>query len=184
MSRITTHTIEDAPEVSRPLLETVLAVSPTGQLLNLHAQMAHSPAVLVAYTSLRRATADYGTLGPQLGAALMLTAASATGNEYVNAITTLLAQRLGWTQQQIAALRAGTATGDAKVDALTSVVREASIGCGVVTDAAWTTACGAGWTDEQLAEAFAYIGLTVFTAYFCNYARTELDIPAERHAAV
>jgi hypothetical protein len=35
-----------------------------------------------------------------------------------------------------------------------------------------------GWSDEQLAEAFAYLGLTVFTSYFLNYAGTELDIPA------
>jgi hypothetical protein len=26
--------------------------------------------------------------------------------------------------------------------------------------------------------AFAYLGLTVFTSYFLNYAATELDIPA------
>jgi hypothetical protein len=38
-------------------------------------------------------------------------------------------------------------------------------------------ATGSGWSSEQLAEAFAYLGLTVFTAYFLNYAATELDIP-------
>ena len=38
----------------------------------------------------------------------------------------------------------------------------------------------AGWTDEQLAEAFASLGLAVFTAYFLNYAATELDLPAGR----
>jgi hypothetical protein len=30
----------------------------------------------------------------------------------------------------------------------------------------------------QAAEAFVYLGLTVFTSYFLNYAGTELDIPA------
>lgn len=38
-------------------------------------------------------------------------------------------------------------------------------------------AASAGWTSEQLAEAFASLGLAVFTAYFLNYAATELDIP-------
>jgi hypothetical protein len=37
---------------------------------------------------------------------------------------------------------------------------------------------GSGWSSEQLAEAFAYLGLTVFTSYFLNYAETDLDIPA------
>ena len=32
-------------------------------------------------------------------------------------------------------------------------------------------------SDEQLAEAFAYLSLTVFTAHFLNYAATELHLP-------
>ncbi len=32
-----------------------------------------------------------------------------------------------------------------------------------------------GWTDEQLAEVIAYLGLTVFTGYFLNYAQTDID---------
>lgn len=99
MTRRPTHNIEDAPEASRPLLEDMLQFSPTGRLLNIHAQMAHAPAVLDAYTSIRRATGRHGTL-------------------------------------------------DLPV------------------------------RDEQLAEAFAYLALTVFTSYFLNYAATEPDIPA------
>ena len=47
MTRIPSHTIEDAPEASRPLLEDMLQFSPTGRLLNMHAQMAHAPAVRI-----------------------------------------------------------------------------------------------------------------------------------------
>ena len=50
VTRIYSHTIQDAPEASRPLLEGLVAFSPTGKLLNLHAQMAHSPAVLAVVT--------------------------------------------------------------------------------------------------------------------------------------
>ena len=46
MTRIYRHTITDAPEASRPPLEAILPFSTTGKLLNMHAQMAHSPAVL------------------------------------------------------------------------------------------------------------------------------------------
>ena len=62
MTRIPSHTIEDAPEASRPLLQNVIQFSPTGRLLNLHAQLAHSPAVLAAYTSIRQANDAHGTL--------------------------------------------------------------------------------------------------------------------------
>src|SRR6516164_9366826 len=152
MSRIPTHTINDAPQASRPLLANVIQFSPTGRPLNLHGQMAHSPAVLVAYTSLRAATAQHGTVGPRLSAALMLAAGSAVGNDYVIAITGRLASLAG-------------------------LVREAAVNSGTVSDATWGRAVDAGWTDEQLTEAFAYLGLTVFTAYFLNYAQTDLDVP-------
>jgi alkylhydroperoxidase family enzyme len=176
MSRIPTHTIEDAPAASRPLLESVTRFSPTGQPLNLHGQMAHSPAVLVAYTSLRAATSDHGTLGPRLSAALMLATANAIGNDYVVAITSRLASTMGWNDDQVEALRAGNNLSDNMIDALITLVREAASNAGNVTDAAWIDAQQAGWNDEQLAEAFAYVGLTVFTAYFLNYARTEIDV--------
>jgi hypothetical protein len=178
MSRIPTHTVDDAPQASRRLLENVIQFSPTGRPLNLHGQMAHSPAVLTAYTSLRAATAEHGTVGPQLSAGLMLVAAGAVGNDYVVAITSRLAHLAGWTDEQTGALRAGNATGDDKVDALAGLVREATANSGKVSDSTWSGAVDAGWNDEQLTEAFAYLGLTVFTAYFLNYAQTDLDVPA------
>ena len=58
------------------------------------------------------------------------------------------------------------------------VVREAAGDHGRVSIAACQWAASCGWTDGQLAEAFAYSGLTVFTAYFLNYAATEVDLPA------
>ena len=118
----------------------MIQFSPTERPLSLHGQMAHSPAVLVAYTSLRAATAEHGTLGPQLPAALMLTAAGTVGNDYPVAITGRLAHLAGWTDEQIAALRAGAATGDATVDALTGLVREATANSGKVRDATWSRA--------------------------------------------
>jgi len=178
MTRIPSHTIEDAPEASRQLLADMVQFSPTGRLLNMHAQMAHSPAVLEAHTSIRRATARHGTLDQRLRTGLMLATAAAEGNEYTLAIITLLAQRSGWEPGQIAALRAGAGVGEPHADALIAVVREAAANSGRVSDAAWDRAVAAGWTDDDLAEAFAYLGLTVFTAYFLNYAATELDVPA------
>jgi hypothetical protein len=78
----------------------------------------------------------------------------------------------------VEALLAGKDLGEEKTDALIGVVREAAANSGHVSDLAWARAAGSGWSDEQLAEAFAYLGLTVFTSYFLNYAGTELDIPA------
>ena len=77
MTRIPSHSVADAPDASRSLLAEMIQFSPTGQPLNMHAQMAHSPAVLEAYVSLRRAAAHLGTLDQRIRAALMLTSAAA-----------------------------------------------------------------------------------------------------------
>ena len=178
MTRIPAHTTEDAPEAARELLADMVQFSPTGRLLNLHAQMAHSPAVLESYVSIRRATGTHGALDQRLRTGLMLATAATADSEYALAIITLLAQRAGWQPGQIAALRSGAEVGESRADALIAVVREAAADCGRVSDAAWDHAVAAGCTDEDLAEAFAYLGLTVFTAYFFNYADTEPDVPA------
>jgi len=175
MSRIPTHTVADAPAASRPFLQKLIHSSPTGRFLNAHAQMAHSPAVLAAYTSLRAVIAEHGTFDPKLGAALTLATAATVGNGYMIGIANRLAQVNGWAEEQIAALRTGTPTSDAKIDMLTNLVREAAANSGNVTDATWNAAQQAGWSDEQLTDAFAYLGLTVFTGYFLNYAQTDMD---------
>ena len=176
MSRIPGHSVVDAPEASRPLLQKIAQASPTGRPLNVHAQMAHSPAVLAAYASLRAVTAEHGTLGAKVSWALNLATAATVGNDYMIGVAGRFAHMNGWTEAQIAALRAGTTTGDSKIDVLTRLVREAAGNAGKVTDVTWEAALQGGWSDEQLAEAFAYLGLTVFTGYFLNYAQTDTDI--------
>jgi hypothetical protein len=176
MNRIPTHTVESAPDASRPLLQEIAQSSPTGRPLNLHAQMAHSPAVLAAYTSLRAVTAEHGTLDPKVSWALNLATAATVGNDYMIGIASRFARMSGWTEAQIAALRTGTTMGDARIDALTRVVREATANSGNVTDATWKAAQQMAWSDEHLTEAFAFLGLTMFTGYFLNYAQTDADI--------
>ena len=181
MSRIPTHTLEDAPEASRAVLQKIAQASPSGRPLNLHAQMAHSPAVLAAYASLRGVIAEHGALEPKVSWALNLATAVAVGNDYMMGIASRFARMNGWSDEQIAALRKGTTTGDIKIDALTRVVSEATAQSGNVTDATWKAAQEAGWGDAELAEAFAHLGLTMFTGYFLNYAQTASDADVLAH---
>ena len=110
--------------------------------------------------------------------ALMLAAAVHDRSEYALAIISMLALRSGWQPDQVEALRTGQDLGEEPADALIGVVREAAANSGHVSDRAWARAAASGWSSEQLTEAFAYLGLTVFTSYFLNYAETALDIPA------
>jgi hypothetical protein len=176
MSRFPNHTLEDAPESARPLLQKIAQASPTGQPLNVHAQMAHSAAVLAGYSALRAITTEHGTFDPRVAWALNLATAGAIGNDYMIGIASRFAGVSGWSVEGIAALRDGKPTGDKSIDALTRVVREAASHSGQVADPTWQAAQQAGWTDTQLAESFSYLGLTLFTGYFLNYARTEPDV--------
>src|ERR1700743_134162 len=176
MSRFPNHTVEGAPEASRPLLQKIAQSSPTGRPLNLHAQMAHAPAVLAAYTSLRAVTAEHGKLDAKTSWALNLATAATIGNGYMIGIASRFARMNGWSDAQIAALQTGATSGDTKIDALANVGREAGAHSGNVSDATWKAAVQSGWTDAELAGVFAYPGLTLFTGYFLNYAQTEADV--------
>jgi hypothetical protein len=134
MSRIPTHSVEDAPAASRPLLQKIVQATPGGRPANLHAQMAHSPAVLTAYTSLRAVLAEHTKFDPNVGAALTLAAAAGVGNGYMVRIAIRLARMSGWDDEQVAALRSGTPTNQAKIDALAGLVREAAANSGNVTE--------------------------------------------------
>src|SRR3984885_1296380 len=91
MRRFPNHTIDAAPEGWRPILQKIADSSPTKRPLNVHAQMAHSPAVLAAYAALRAVTVDHGTLEPKVSWALNLATASAVGNLYMIGIASRFA---------------------------------------------------------------------------------------------
>jgi catechol 2,3-dioxygenase-like lactoylglutathione lyase family enzyme/alkylhydroperoxidase family enzyme len=175
MSRIPTHTLDSAPIASRPLLAALAERSPTpGSPINLHGQMAHAPSVLVGYISMRKALDDYGTFDRKTRTALLLTAAAADQCAYTVAINTLIATQAGWSAAETRALRDGSVE-DPKLASLLDVARQSAVNRGRVDEATWQTAVNVGWTDEQLAEAFAYIGLTQYVDTFINYASTEID---------
>jgi alkylhydroperoxidase family enzyme len=147
-----------------------------GRLLALHTDLARSPAALAAYLGLRRAGGEYGSLDPSVVAAVMLATGTVDGGAYSQAIATQLAIRAGMSPQETITVRAGDVD-DARTAALLAVIREAAANAGVVSQGAWVTATAAGWSDEQLIEAFVYLALTVFVDYFVNYAGTILDVP-------
>jgi hypothetical protein len=125
-------------------LEGIVEFSPTGALLNLHARLAHSPAVLAAYVSIRHATAAHGTLDSRVRSALMLATAGVCGNPCTEAITSFLALRAGWSDAQVMLLRDGQSLGDEPADALVRVVRGAASQAGQVSDATWQQAADTG----------------------------------------
>lgn len=174
MTRIPTHTLESAPPATQAVLETLAQRSPTGKPINMHAQMAHAPAVFFGYMGMRKALDEYGTLDRKVRTALLLTGAAADESAYTVALNSTLAQQAGWEPDQIAGLRHNV-TSDAKLNVLLGVARESALNHGRVAEAHWHAARAAGWTEAELAEAFAFVGLTQYVDAFLNYAQTEPD---------
>jgi hypothetical protein len=169
--------LEAASDPVRSLLEGVLALGGGGRLLNLHTQMANSPAVLASYLSLRQAVSGHGGLDRKTGAAIMLAVGQVDRSEYALAVSTQVALRAGWTNEETVTLRSGQ-TADPKLAKLLAVVQEAAVNAGRVDDKTWLAAKAVGWDDAQVVDAFAYVGLALYVDYFTNYARTALDVPA------
>jgi hypothetical protein len=179
MNRIPAQTIDSMSAGARAILERFSKRSlESGHLLNLHAEMAHAPAVLAAYAGFRQAIETYGTFTPLMRSAIMLTVSAAHGNAYTGALNLVLACRAGWSEVQAAEIRAGRIANDDRLTAMLAVAREAAAHGGSVDAARWMAALDAGWTNVQLAELFVYVGLTTYIDGFTQYAATELDVPS------
>ena len=180
MSRVPVHTIETAPDASRPMLEAMLAgPGSVGRILNFQAQLAHSPAVLSAYLGIRKSIEEYTALDLRTRSAVQLTVATVDECAYSQAISIMLFKRSGATDEEVTAMASGRFVADQKLGALLAVAREAAAHAGRVDDATWSDALDAGWTDTQLAETFVCIALTAFVSSFVNYARTEFDVATQ-----
>jgi AhpD family alkylhydroperoxidase len=179
MTRIPVNT--SIPEELHELLDA--ASNARRPPLNLHTQMAASPAVLAAYVGIRRALEEHGTLDRRTRIALMLAVSSTDRCEYTQAVNTMLATRAGFDESQIKAIVTGRATGEKPLDALIDVAREAAVDDGRVSGLTWQAAIDARCSDQQLAEAYASIALAVYVDQFVNYADTPFDVPAATQVA-
>jgi catechol 2,3-dioxygenase-like lactoylglutathione lyase family enzyme/alkylhydroperoxidase family enzyme len=177
-SRFPVHTPESAPTTTRPVLETLAQRSPIpGQPINLHAQMAHSPSVLLSYMAMRQALEDNAArLDRKARTAILLSVASIEETGYTTALNSAIAAQAGWTESEIRGLIAGQ-TNDPRLAALLAVVRAVTRDVGRVDEATWDAARTVGWSEDQLAEAFAFAGLTHYVDAFANFAQSKLDAP-------
>jgi lactoylglutathione lyase len=177
-SRFPVRTLESAPVATRPVLEALAQRSPIpGQPINLHKQMAYSPSVLLSYMAMRQALEDNAaTLDRKTRSAILLSVAAAEETGYTIALNSAIAAQAGWSESEIQGVRAGQPD-DPHLAALLAVVRAVTRNVGRVDEATWQAARTAGWSEDQLAEAFAFAGLTHYVDAFANFAQSELDSP-------
>lgn len=175
MPRIPVHTAQSAPENSRDQLKALEATF--GTVLNIHGEMAHSPAVLQSYIAIQQVIDDYGSFDGRTREAIALAVANVDECSYCQAAHTAGGKAAGLTGDEMVAVRRGGAGFDPKLDALLDLAREYTANVGSVQDTTWQAAVDAGWTDEQLTELSVHVTLNLFTNYFNHFVGTELDLP-------
>jgi len=175
MPRIPVHTVDDAPEPSRGALKELEATY--GKVLNIHGEMAHSPAVLHAYVALQDVLREHSTLDAPTREAIALAVGNEDDCDYCQAAHTGGGKAAGLSDDEMLAVRRGRAE-DTKLDALLRVAREFTSKVGATSDESWDEALEAGWSDEQLTELTTHVTLNLLTNYFNHHVHTELDMRA------
>ncbi|MEW6129851.1 MAG: carboxymuconolactone decarboxylase family protein [Acidobacteriota bacterium] len=173
MSRVQAIDYEQATGKTRALLDAVktkLGITP-----NLMKTMAQSPAVLEAYLNFSGAL-NGGKLNPRLREQIALITAEINGCDYCASAHTAIGKSIGLSAEAILAARQGNAP-DAKSDAALKFARAIIVNRGEVSDADFQTVKAAGFDEGEVAEIIANVALNIFTNYFNEIAKTEIDFP-------
>ncbi|WP_338760371.1 carboxymuconolactone decarboxylase family protein [Massilia sp. METH4] len=166
MSRLTLHTVDTAPEASRPFVEKALANN--GFLPNLIGVLANSPQALEMYMTVSGINAKTSlTLAER--EVVQITAARIHGCDFCVAGHTAVAlKKAQLPTETVRALQQGQATGDAKLDAVADFAKAVIATRGAVDDAALQAFLAAGYNEQQSLE----VVLGVALATLCNFANT------------
>lgn len=168
------QTIEDSSEASRPLLEAVAAKF--GAVPNVFRLAGLSPAVLKGLLDLSGDLAG-GILSQATRERISLAVANVNGCDYCNAAHTFGAKRAGLDGAEIEAARLGTA-GDADEAVAVGFARKVALARGEVTPEDIEAVRQAGWSDGEIVEIVANVGLNVLTNYLNEVFKTPVDFPA------
>jgi AhpD family alkylhydroperoxidase len=175
MTRVQIHDTDSAPEGSRDGLKALHAKY--GTTLNIFGAMANAPTVLGAFLAFEGTVAETTSLDRKAREAIHLTVANVNECDYCQGAYTMAATGAGFDDEEAKAIRRGALPDDERLTALLALAREIATRKGHVDDTAWKTALEAGWSEQQLLEAFADTVRTIFTNYFNHLVDTEQDVP-------
>jgi uncharacterized peroxidase-related enzyme len=146
-----------------------------GVVPNMMRTMGQSPAVLEAYLAFGAAL-HTGLLPASLQEQIALTVAEANGCDYCLSAHSVLGRGAGLSSDDLVASREGRASEPRSAAAL-QFARAIIDRRGGVTDHDVARVRAAGFSDGEIAEIIAHVGLNVFTNYFNRAVHTEIDFP-------
>jgi len=174
MARIKPINYEQSTGKAKELLDAVKGQ--LGMTPNMMTTMAQSPAVLEAYLNFSGALAG-GALSAGLREKIALTAAEVNGCGYCASAHTAIGRLIRLDDQALLAAREGNSS-NPKEDAALKFARKLIINRGQTTEADLSDAKTAGFTDGEIGEIIANVALNIFTNYFNEAIKTDVDFPS------
>jgi len=171
MSRLTLHTLDTAPEDSRPFVEK--AIANNGYLPNLIGVLANAPVALETYLTVSGINAR-ASLSLAEREVVQITAARIHGCDFcVAGHTAIWLKKAGQSTEAVKALHEGRATGDSQLDAVATFATAVIARRGAVADADLQAFLAAGYNQQQALEVVLGISL----ATLCNFANSLAGTP-------
>lgn len=173
MPRLKAITNAEAGAKGRKLLDGV--EKKLGMVPNMMRTMANSPAVLEAYLGFSSALGR-GALSTKLREQIALAVGEANNCQYCLAAHTVLGEKAGLSDAEIADSRQGSSA-DRKIGAALDFARTIVRERGRVSDEDVERLRHAGFDDGGIAEIVANVVVNLFTNYINHVAETDIDFP-------
>ncbi len=145
-----------------------------GFVPNLYAYYAKNETALPDYLALQNRTS---TLSKKEREVVNLVVSQYNGCHYCQSAHTVLGGLNGFTEDQILEIRRGTASFDAKLDALAKFTLATTANKGQVSDSTKDAFFSAGYTEANLIDIVINIGDKIISNYIHNLAQFAIDFP-------
>jgi len=146
-----------------------------GFVPNLYASFAHSETALGTYLALQNAKSS---LKPKEREIVNLIVSQVNGCQYCLAAHTALGKMLGFSDEQVMAIRKAQIDFDPRLDALAKFVREVTEKRGHASDATKDTLMADGWTEGQIVDVLIVVGDKIVSNYLHAVTHVPIDFPA------
>jgi uncharacterized peroxidase-related enzyme len=149
--------------------------SKLGMVPNLYATLAHSENALGSYLAFQNAKSSLSAKAREV---VNLAVSQVNECAYCLAAHTVIGGMVGFKPEQIIEIRGGSASFDAKLDALARLTRNTVQNRGHADQSLVDAFFAAGWTKENLVDAIVVIGDKTVTNYLHATTKVPVDFPA------
>lgn len=178
MSRLNAVTLETATGKTKELFDGIN--KKLGRVPNVFQLMGNSPAALEAYLKMSEALAG-GMLDAKLRELIAISVAETNVCEYCLSAHTAIGKSVGLSDEELSLAREQRSN-DPKYNACLRFVRIMVTSRAEMNDSDLNDLKAAGFSDGDVAEIIANVGLNLYTNYFNHIAKPEVDFPKVKTA--